>query len=64
MYHIKDDQRSIRSAEMLYEGLAKLMREQPFLSITVTAVCRHRKPQQARESRAGRRCRGHAGRGA
>ncbi len=35
MYHIKNDQRSIRSCEMLYEGLAELMREQPFNSIKV-----------------------------
>ncbi len=35
MYHIKDDQRSIRSAEMLYDGLAKLMQEVPFDSIKV-----------------------------
>ena len=36
MYHIKDDQRSIRSAQMLYEGLSRLMREQDFSSISVT----------------------------
>lgn len=36
MYHIKDDQRAIRSSEMLYDGLAKLMRQQPFHTITVT----------------------------
>jgi AcrR family transcriptional regulator len=36
MYHIKDDQRSIRSSEMLYDGLAKLMREKDFNAITVT----------------------------
>ena len=36
MYHIKNDQRSILSSEMLYEGLAKLTREKPFTSITVT----------------------------
>jgi AcrR family transcriptional regulator len=36
MYHIKDDQRSIHSSEMLYEGLAKLIRETDFASITVT----------------------------
>lgn len=35
MYHIKNDQRSIRSSEMLYDGLAKLMRERAFSSITV-----------------------------
>ncbi len=35
MYHIKNDQRSIRSSEMLYEGLAKLMRKMPFDSIKV-----------------------------
>jgi AcrR family transcriptional regulator len=36
MYHIKDDQRSIRSSEMIYEGLAKLMRDKDFAAITVT----------------------------
>lgn len=36
MYHIKDDQRSIRSCEMIYEGLVKLMREKDFAAITVT----------------------------
>jgi len=35
MYHIKDDQRSIRSSEMLYDGLSKLMREMPYKSIKV-----------------------------
>lgn len=35
MYHIKDDQRSIRSSEMLYEGLAKLLQEQPLSAIKV-----------------------------
>jgi len=38
MYHIKDDQRSIRSAEMIYAGLAKLMGEKPFDSISVTEL--------------------------
>ena len=36
MYHIKDDQRSIRSSEMIYEGLAKLIRDKDFAAITVT----------------------------
>ena len=35
MYHIKNDQRSIRSAEMLYEGLSTLIQEMPFNSIKV-----------------------------
>lgn len=35
MYHIKDDPRSMRSAEMLYDGLKKLMLEMPFDSIKV-----------------------------
>jgi AcrR family transcriptional regulator len=35
MYHIKDDQRAIRSSEMLYDGLGKLMREMPFSAIKV-----------------------------
>jgi AcrR family transcriptional regulator len=38
MYHIKEDQRSIRSSEMLYEGLVKLMREKEFDAITVTEL--------------------------
>jgi AcrR family transcriptional regulator len=36
MYHINDDQRSIRSGEMIYAGLANLMREKDFVDITVT----------------------------
>ncbi|MFZ4827716.1 MAG: TetR/AcrR family transcriptional regulator [Phototrophicaceae bacterium] len=38
MYHIKDDQRAIYSAELLYDGLVKLMREMPFDSIKVTEL--------------------------
>ncbi len=40
MYHIKDDQRSIRSSEMLYDGLARLMHEKLFDSISVTDLVR------------------------
>lgn len=36
MYHIKDDPRSIRSSEMIYDGLVKLMQGQDFDTITVT----------------------------
>lgn len=36
MYHIKDDQRSIRSGEMIYEGLVALMGEKDFATITVS----------------------------
>ncbi|MFZ4815142.1 MAG: TetR/AcrR family transcriptional regulator [Phototrophicaceae bacterium] len=36
MYHIKHDQRAIRSAEMLYRGLAKLMQTLPFDAIKVS----------------------------
>jgi AcrR family transcriptional regulator len=36
MYHIKDDQRSIRSSEMIYEGLVKLIHEKDFAAIHVT----------------------------
>lgn len=36
MYHIKNDQRAIRSSQMLYEALAQLIRERPFNTITVT----------------------------
>lgn len=36
MYHIKNDQRAIRSSRMLYEALAQLMRTRPFNTITVT----------------------------
>jgi AcrR family transcriptional regulator len=36
MYHIKNDQRAIRSTQMLYDGLARLIREKPFNTITVT----------------------------
>lgn len=38
MYHIKNDQRAIRSSRMLYEALAQLMRQQPYDSITVTQL--------------------------
>lgn len=36
MYRIKDDQRSIRSCEMIFEGLAALMNEKAYADITVT----------------------------
>lgn len=36
MYHIKDDQRSIRSSEMIYRGLVTLMGEKVFATITVS----------------------------
>jgi len=36
MYHIKNDQRAIRSRQLLYDALANLMREKPYNSITVT----------------------------
>jgi AcrR family transcriptional regulator len=36
MYHIKDDERAIHSAELLYDGLVKLMQEMPFDDIKVT----------------------------
>lgn len=36
MYHIKNDQRAIRSSRMLYDALAELMRTRPFNTITVT----------------------------
>ncbi|MDA0244949.1 MAG: TetR-like C-terminal domain-containing protein [Chloroflexi bacterium] len=36
MYHIKDDQRSIRSSEMIYKGLVALMGEKDFATITVS----------------------------
>lgn len=36
MYHIKNDQRAIRSSQRLYEALASLMRERPFNTITVS----------------------------
>jgi len=38
MYHIKNDQRSIRSSQMIYDGLAKLIREKDFSAITVTEL--------------------------
>lgn len=36
MYRIKNDQRALQSAEMLYDGLVKLMQEMPFAAIKVT----------------------------
>ncbi len=38
MYRIKQDQRTIRSSQLIYEALATLMREKPFTKITVTNV--------------------------
>lgn len=38
MYHIKNDQRAIRSSRMLYDALAQLMREQSYDTITVTQL--------------------------
>lgn len=38
MYHIKNDQRSIRSSQMLFDGLSGLMQEKKFASITVTEL--------------------------
>lgn len=36
MYRIKDDQRTIRSCQLIYDALATLSREKPFSKITVT----------------------------
>lgn len=36
MYHSKPDQRSVRSRQMIYDGLVKLIDEKNFASITVT----------------------------
>jgi len=36
MYHIKNDQRAIRSSQILYDALASLMREKPYDTIRVT----------------------------
>lgn len=38
MYRIKQDQRTIRSSQLIYQALATLMREKPFTKITVTNV--------------------------
>lgn len=38
MYHIKNDQRAIRSSQMIYDALASLMREKAFDTITVIDV--------------------------
>ena len=38
MYHIKNDQRSIRSSEMLYDALVRLVQHKPFHTITVTKL--------------------------
>ncbi|HSH01486.1 MAG TPA: TetR/AcrR family transcriptional regulator [Anaerolineae bacterium] len=40
MYHIKDDQRSIRSSQMLYDALVTLMATQPFDTIKVSELTR------------------------
>jgi len=36
MYHIKNDQRAIRSSQLLYDALTSLMREKPYDTIKVT----------------------------
>ena len=38
MYHIKNDQRAIRSSRMLYDALVQLMRKRPYDTITVTQL--------------------------
>ena len=38
MYHIKNDQRAIRSSRMLYDALAQLIRSQPYNTISVTQL--------------------------
>lgn len=38
MYHIKDDQRAIRSAEAIYAALVSLMEEKSFATIKVTEI--------------------------
>lgn len=36
MYHISEDKRAKQSAELLYQGLMKCMRQKPFSEITIT----------------------------
>ena len=38
MYHIKQDQRSVRSADTIYEALARLIMRQPYASIKVSEL--------------------------
>lgn len=38
MYHIKEDQRSILSAKLIYTGLSKLLKEDTFEAITITSI--------------------------
>ena len=38
MYRIKQDQRTIRSSQLIYDALATLMREKPFTKISVTNI--------------------------
>ncbi|MFN2284332.1 MAG: TetR/AcrR family transcriptional regulator [Anaerolineae bacterium] len=38
MYHIKDDQRAVRSAEAIYAALVNLIEEKSFAAITVTEI--------------------------
>ena len=38
MYRIKQDQRTIRSCQLIYDALAELTRKKPFSKITVTDV--------------------------
>ncbi|CEN21131.1 AcrR family transcriptional regulator [[Clostridium] sordellii] len=38
MYCIKNDMRSIKSAELIYLGLKKCLKEKPFEKITITDI--------------------------
>ncbi|MFV0519228.1 MAG: TetR/AcrR family transcriptional regulator [Lachnospirales bacterium] len=38
MYHIKTDKRSIKSSELIYQGLSKCMDEKEFNKITITDI--------------------------
>jgi len=38
MFHIKDDLRSVKSAELLYEGLERVLKKREFDKITVTDI--------------------------
>ena len=41
MYHIKSDKRSHKSAALLCEGLAAMLREKSYQEITISDVCSH-----------------------
>ena len=42
MYHIKEDQRSIQSAQLISEGLAMVLKKKDYSDISISEVCKIR----------------------